>query len=726
MATLVLGAVGALIGGPVGFAVGAAVGNRIDQRVLGAKRRGPRLGDLSVQGSSYGAPIPKIFGRMRVAGTVIWSTDLAETRSKRSNGKGQPKTIVYSYSASFAVALSAREVVGIGRIWADGKLLRGEAGDFKTETGFRLHPGGEGQPVDPLIAAAEGAGQTPAYRGLTYAVFEDFQLGDYGNRIPSLTFEVIADEGPVRIGAMLASLSGGTVIDETTGTLAGFAATGDRIRDVAAALAQAVPLSARDQGGALLVSDGPGAARAIDDAAIGAASGEKGGERIRRERGAADEAPLRLAIGYYEVERDFQMGVQTARRVSESRCAVAIDLPAALTAIDAKAIAEARLSALHAARHRATCSLPWRSLDIAPGDRVTIEGETGTWRVRAVAFARGAVELDLEGVGERASPAVADPGRHTPEADLPEGPTSIVLLDLPPLGDDRTSAPQMAVAAAGVSPGWRRAALLSSVDGGISWQDAGRTAAPAIMGVSANVLEPGSPALFDDINTVEIALLNSAMQLSDADGPALLRGSNSALLGDELIQFGRAVPLGGASWRLEHLLRGRRGTEWAMGLHTVGAPFVLLEPEVLATIGPAAISQELRIAASGIGDAEPQTTQRVIAGHACLPLSPVHGRATTLTDSAVTFTWTRRSRAGWVWSDGVEASLAEEFERYWLEVVPVPGSSRAFEVMAPTWTYTATERASDVAAGATSLTLLVRQSGDHGRSPPLSIQIPLL
>ena len=41
-------------------------------------RRGPRLGDLAVQTSSYGSAIPRIYGRMRVAGTVIWATDLKE------------------------------------------------------------------------------------------------------------------------------------------------------------------------------------------------------------------------------------------------------------------------------------------------------------------------------------------------------------------------------------------------------------------------------------------------------------------------------------------------------------------------------------------------------------------------------------------------------------------------------------------------------------------------
>lgn len=77
MATLVLTAVGGAVGGPVGAAIGAILGQQIDGRLFAPKgRQGPRLGDLAVQTSSYGSELPKIFGMMRVAGTVVWATDL--------------------------------------------------------------------------------------------------------------------------------------------------------------------------------------------------------------------------------------------------------------------------------------------------------------------------------------------------------------------------------------------------------------------------------------------------------------------------------------------------------------------------------------------------------------------------------------------------------------------------------------------------------------------------
>ena len=166
MATLVLSTAGTILGGPVGGAIGSLIGQSIDQQLFGpGPRQGPRIGDLAVQTSTYGSAIPKLFGTMRVAGTIIWSTDLQE-HSETEATKGQPESITYSYSVSFAVALSSRPIESIGRIWADGKVIRTAEGEFTVPTGFRVCDGAEGQAPDPLIASIEGVDSTPAYRGV--------------------------------------------------------------------------------------------------------------------------------------------------------------------------------------------------------------------------------------------------------------------------------------------------------------------------------------------------------------------------------------------------------------------------------------------------------------------------------------------------------------------------------------------------------------------------------
>ena len=188
MATLVFGSIGTAIGGPLGGAIGALVGRQADRALFGAPgRQGPRLREMDVTLSTYGQPIPRVYGRMRKAGAVIWATELQEHADALGTGKGQPALTTYSYTANLAVALSSRPIQQIGRIWADGKLLRGAAGDLKVGGSLRVYLGSEDQPADHLIAAAEGETRCPAFRGLAYVGFEGLELATFGNRVPALT-----------------------------------------------------------------------------------------------------------------------------------------------------------------------------------------------------------------------------------------------------------------------------------------------------------------------------------------------------------------------------------------------------------------------------------------------------------------------------------------------------------------------------------------------------------
>ena len=721
MATLILSTVGGIFGGKAGRAVGAVVGNLIDRKLFAPKgRQGPRLGDLAFQSSQYGALIPKLYGINRVSGTVIWATDLREDRKKVSNGKGQPKTTTFSYSASFAVALSARRVLRIGRIWADGNLLRGAAGDFKVATGFRLHHGGEDQGVDPLIASAEGAGMAPAYRGLAYVVFENLQLGDFGNRIPSLSFEVIADDGDVSVGAIIEDLAGRAVAADCPTRVGGYAAFGDAVRGAVETLGSVVAFSAYDDGTRLRVTETGAQAAAIAGDDLGAARGEGRTSRLPIERRSASTIPETLSITYYEPSRDYQQGVQRARRDGGARREAKIELPVVLAPEMAKQIAERQLDQIWAARVSAKVRLPWRRLDLVPGQRVAVAGSSALWRVAAVTLDRMVVEVDLVRLSEGgATMPNADPGRGLIQNDAPHGPTTFHLIDLPPIEAGIASMPHLVVAAAGVSTGWRRAALLLSIDGGTSWDEAGVTAAPAIIGVADGVLGVGSACLIDEANSVDVTLINAAMTLGNADAAGLDAGRNLAMLGEELIQFRTAVPLGNKRYRLSGLYRGRRGTQWAVPMHTAGERFILIERDALAAITVPPSLAQVMVMAVGIGDGATPPTQTLLEpGQALMPIAPVHLRGERLSDGRISLDWVRRSRDGWRWADSVDAPLAEEGERYRLTISPGVGAVEQVETTARAYLYTPPP-------GALSLTVSVFQIGTFGPSRAAMIIINL-
>jgi hypothetical protein len=213
MATLALAAAGAAVGGAllpagvslfgatlsgavIGSQVGALAGSFIDQALLsssGSARTasGPRLADLKVTGSTEGAPIPRLYGRARLGGQMIWAMNIEEERvvsPGSSGGKGTgssaPAEARYAYYGSFAIALCEGPITSIGRVWADGKEI--DLADYT----WRLYTGTESQAPDSLILAREGAASAPAYRGVAYIVFERMPLAAFGNRIPQLSFEV--------------------------------------------------------------------------------------------------------------------------------------------------------------------------------------------------------------------------------------------------------------------------------------------------------------------------------------------------------------------------------------------------------------------------------------------------------------------------------------------------------------------------------------------------------
>jgi hypothetical protein len=220
MASLILGAVGSAVGSSysgftvlgvsmsgaqIGGMVGTIAGSAIDASLQpSVKRYGSRLSDITLQTAREGAPIPRLYGRMRLSGQLIWASRFQEA-TKTSGGKGgSASSTSYAYSVSFAVGLCEGVITRLGRIWADGNLLDPS---FYT---MRLYRGDDRQLPDPLIEEIEGVVNTPAYRGLCYVVFEDMPLTAFGNRIPQLQFEIvraIAISNPASLENRLAAVA---------------------------------------------------------------------------------------------------------------------------------------------------------------------------------------------------------------------------------------------------------------------------------------------------------------------------------------------------------------------------------------------------------------------------------------------------------------------------------------------------------------------------------------
>lgn len=721
MATLVLTAVGTAIGGPIGGLIGSALGQAVDARLLTpGGRRGPRLSDLRVQTSSYGTLIPRLYGRMRVAGTVIWATDLIERRARQSAGKGQPKTTSYRYSASFAVALSSRPISGVERIWAEGNVLRGSDGAFSSPTIFRVHSGGEDQPVDPLIAAAEGPGAAPAYRGIAYALFEDFDLSPYGNRIPSLTFEVVADQAAITLASAADDVLGGLAGAASAPPIGGVVLAAGSRRSAIESLAALLPIS-RDPAGGWQVSDAAQSPTMLPETA--AADGQAMAERST---GAADRLPRALSLAHFDPARDYQTSVQSAPLPGGGGAAATIDLPVMADAAEARALVEREAATARAAQAQISWPGGLAALAVLPGMIVSAQGVR--CRVAERRIEGGVAVLALRGVMAAMVPALAaDGGRAVTSPDLPTGATVAALFDLPALTAADIDRTRLILAASGTGAGWRRAGVELIAQPGAAPQAIGPVEAAAVFGtVTAGTSDSGTAMLFDRAGWVDVVLARTDMAFTNASDDDMLSGANAALAGEEILQFGLAEPLGNGRWRLSQLLRGRRGTDDAMAAPMAGRAFTLLDDNALLPVGddlsPAQAGGEVRIAATGA--AAPLTLPITSAGRAERPLAPVHLRAFWQADGSLMIRWIRRSRSGYEWRDGVDAPLDAPAEAYQLVII-AGNTSETNACGAAEWTIPPASLAAWRSAGVTGIDVEVRQVGAAALSIPAVRSFPI-
>lgn len=795
MATLVLTALGTAIGGPIGGAIGAALGRQADAVLFRpAAREGPRLSDLRVQLSQYGTQIPKIFGVMRIAGTVIWASDLIEHRARQGGGKGRAATLDYSYTTSLAIALSSRPILGVRRIWADGNILRGAAGEFKERTLFRIYRGDADQAADPLIASAVGIANASAFRGIAYVVLEDLELANFGNRIPSLTFEIEADQGVISSLAVARTLlddqnsasddsfvlapndlihpidrgntdssddplqEGKNTAEEgedsapTSGlAMLGYAAAGRRVRDALDPLivVDKLRMVTRTDGVHLARSDQLGAAQDLILAQHSAPMRPSGQSHepvpippaasanflvtdhiTERRRVPLSSLPRVIMLRHYEPERDYQLGQQRVPVAQGGMREQHIDLPAVVTANQARAQAHRLAIDVSDGREMLSLTSDFSALSLSVGGLVRGVGLEGSWRLAQRKITGSEVVLDL--VSHRPLALTLEDtaaGTAVLAPDYEAGAGRVVVFDLPPLGEVARSTARRLIVGAGEGPGWRGADLWLSSGAEQESIALGILRPARALGRLEETLGGGDSLVFDEANSALVRLSNNHMTLVSAEDSALAARDNLAVIDDEIIQFGRAEMIAPALWRLSRLIRGQqigRGARHESGNptpHPVGSDFTLLDDSAHATIPDMADALTARPTATiewaVRGSFMLQKIQIPSTRAAIRPLSPVHGAVQHHADGSATLRWIRRSRLGWLWRDRIDTPFGESTLLFRVAVPLASGGESLIETSVSTLTLSIELRAR-MSRGAS---VAVRQVGDFDTSQALLIAV---
>ena len=191
------GIVGAFVGYPqLGFLIGSLIGAALTP---GTKTEGPRLDDLKVTVSTYGAGIAILYGTMRMGGNVIFSTDKIDVATTESQGKGGGvENTTHSYFVHMATALCEGPITAVRKRWFDGALKYDQSSGIPIESALAsasspyatatVYLGTDTQLPDPMMESIKGVGHVPAYLNTAYVM--DTWLETPGGRIPQGTFEV--------------------------------------------------------------------------------------------------------------------------------------------------------------------------------------------------------------------------------------------------------------------------------------------------------------------------------------------------------------------------------------------------------------------------------------------------------------------------------------------------------------------------------------------------------
>jgi hypothetical protein len=240
------------------------------------------------------------------------------------------------------------------------------------------------------------------------------------------------------------------------------------------------------------------------------------------------------------------------------------------------------------------------------------------------------------------------------------GSTKLILMDSVTLRDD-DDGPGFYAAASGFNINWPGCVLSRSGDDGASYVDLDSIFGEAIIGYAVTAL--GAPARandWDTVNTVNIQLLKPTIYSLTSDTDInVLNGANAGVLIDsagqvEVLQWTTATALGNGIYTLSRLLRGRRGSDYAMAAHAVGDRFVVLDKTKIKRLG--SDSSELNLArlykATTIGTyiEDAAAVSFTNAGASIKPLSPVIGSAARDGSSNLTVNFVRRTRITGEWT----------------------------------------------------------------------------
>lgn len=382
-----------------------------------------------------------------------------------------------------------------------------------------------------------------------------------------------------------------------------------------------------------------------------------------------------------------------------------------------------------------TQKLPNKFFNLLTGDNIGLvyDGEPYGMRVQKIKYNFEHDYMEVEAVYDEVALAtqltddqtVGGWGMGAPPAGLISPvPSQGFAIDLPLIDDSLSwTTPQVLFASAPNTTGdWPGSTFWQyyDVDGDYTTEGLSFTYSEmATWGNATNILADANPNLWDRGNYLDVTVVGETGTFTSVTEAACEANGrlNLLLVGSEYIQFTTATLLGGPSWRLSGLRRGRRGTEWACATHGASEKVLLLENAKYQNFGLSNVgtNQSWKDITTGLGPTGADVDAlSPLVGATLKPYAPAHLTGTKDSGSGDwTLNWVRRTRIGGAWTSGTPIPLSEASEEYELEIMNGVSVVRTFTgLTTPTATYTNAQQVTDFGSTQSTITFKVYQISD--------------
>lgn len=409
-------------------------------------------------------------------------------------------------------------------------------------------------------------------------------------------------------------------------------------------------------------------------------SGDSEDDFLNIERRHDSDIYNEIRVNHIDSSADFKINSQYVRRQSTNSVnSKTFDLGVAMTPDEARTVATKILDSYWKCRTQYKFKLSLKHSNIEPCDVITLNIFGNIHVVRIIELNCQDGLIDVTAISE-------DPGIYNQKSvgatidktisnEVKIAPTTkFEFLDIPYLRDQDSQVKGAYVASGPFyeTNNWKGCSLLKSLDSGVSFGGYKDFNKKATLGETLNKLGNFQQSgLLDNENYVTVKT-NGAQDLLSVDFSSMLNGANIALIGNEIIQFMFAEAVDNNTYNLYGLLRGCKGTEYAMSTHNQGERFVLLTTDTIDFIALSSADFDIesiyKAVSFGAYAYKATPLKFNYSGQALECYSPVNVSGGFHSNGA-TLKWTRRARLNHSWNNYVDVPLDEAQEIYEIDIL---------------------------------------------------------